>query len=370
MGRAGRTGDVLELRPGTRLIRDVAYPAAFTVRIDGTDQSYVDLDDPRRLEFDYVQRIADLIDVLTEPGRPMRVIHVGGGALTLPRYVAATRPRSAQIVLEPDTELTAFVRRHLPLPPRSGIKVRAVDGRTGIQELPDGRAELVIVDAFVGAQVPADLTTMEFFTDVGRTLAPAGALVVNVTDRGPSTYGRRVAAGLRSVFPHTLLSAEPSTLKGRRFGNVLLIGSGRPLPVSAFAERAGEWALSVPGRLRRSPRAVDRRPHRVHRSRRRALSRAAAPLAAASLTDPCGSGDPRDPASPPTLVVMTQPYGYPAPPGRSGVPQFQPPTSPTGYPAPPISPGPMAPGPLAPAPGPGCFPDSCSARRWWRCRPP
>ena len=161
-----------ELRPGTRLIRDLAYPAAFTVRIDGTDQSYVDLDDPLRLEFDYVQRIADLIDVLTEPGRPVRVVHVGGGALTLPRYVAASRPRSAQIVFEPDAELTTFVRQHLPLPKRSGIRVRHGDGRTGMATLPDGRADLIIIDAFVGAQVPAELTTVEFMTDAQRALAP------------------------------------------------------------------------------------------------------------------------------------------------------------------------------------------------------
>jgi spermidine synthase len=239
VSRAEPAGHVIELRPGTRLIRDLAYRAAFTVRIDGTDQSYVDLDDPRRLEFDYVQRIADLTDVLAEPGRPLRVVHVGGGALTLPRYVAVTRPRSPQIVLEPDAGLTAFVRRHLPLPPRSGIRVRGVDGRTGIEALPDARAELIIVDAFVGAQVPAELTTIEFLTDVRRALVPSGTVVINVTDRGPSTYGRRVLAGVRSVFAHTVLSAEPSTLKGRRFGNLLMVGSDAPLPVTAFAERAG-----------------------------------------------------------------------------------------------------------------------------------
>ena len=126
----------LELRPGTLLIPDRAYPAAFTVRVDGTDQSYVDLDDPLRLEFDYVQRIGDLIDVMAPPGMPLRVIHVGGAALTLPRYVAASRPRSSQLVFEPDTELTAFVRLHLPLPKRSGIRVRENGGRAGVAACP------------------------------------------------------------------------------------------------------------------------------------------------------------------------------------------------------------------------------------------
>ena len=124
---------VLRSGGGALLIPDLAYERAFTLRVGRTDQSHVDLDDPLRLEFDYVQRLVDVLDNIADPGQRLRVIHVGGGGMTLPRYVAATRPNSAQIVLEPDTELTAFVRRHLPLPTRSGIRVRGIDGCRGIR---------------------------------------------------------------------------------------------------------------------------------------------------------------------------------------------------------------------------------------------
>jgi spermidine synthase len=233
----------LALRPGRDgafLVPDLAYPRAFTLRIGRTDQSYVDLDDPLRLEFDYVQRLADVLDSVTEPGQRLRVVHIGGAAMTLPRYIAATRPSSAQIVLEPDVELTAFVRRHLPLPVRSGIKVRGTDGCRGIAELRDGYADLVIIDAFVGARVPAELTTNEFLEDARRSLSDHGVIILNLTDRGPLGYARRVLAGVRQVFPHVLLCAEPSTLKGRRFGNVIIAGGGTALPYSAIAERAGQ----------------------------------------------------------------------------------------------------------------------------------
>jgi hypothetical protein len=233
----------LVLRPGRDgafLVPDLAYPRAFTLRIGRTDQSYVDLDDPLRLEFDYVQRLADVVDSVTEPGQRLRVVHIGGAAMTLPRYIAATRPGSAQIVLEPDVELTAFVRRHLPLPVRSGIKVRGTDGCRGIAELRDGYADLVIIDAFVGARVPAELTTNEFLEDARRSLSDHGVIILNLTDRGPLGYARRVLAGVRQVFPHVLLCAESSTLKGRRFGNVIIAGGGTALPYSAIAERAGQ----------------------------------------------------------------------------------------------------------------------------------
>jgi spermidine synthase len=232
----------LVLRPGrdgARLVPDVAYPRAFTLRVGRTDQSYVDLDEPRRLEFDYLQQIAVVLDHLAPPATPLRTVHVGGAAMSLPRYLAATRPRSSQVVLEPDTELTAFVREHLPLPARSGIRVRGVDGRSGIAALRDGYAEVVIVDAFVGPRTPAELTSLEFWSDVRRVLTGSGTVIVNVTDRGPLAYGRRVLAGLAATFGHSILMAEASTLKGRRFGNLVLAAAADPLPVDAIAAEAG-----------------------------------------------------------------------------------------------------------------------------------
>jgi len=236
----------LQLRPGAggvKLIRDLAYPRAYTLRMGFTDQSYVDLDDPLRLEFDYIQRIADAVDAHDIAGRRLRVVHLGGAAMTLPRYVAATRPTSAQLVFEPDQELTSFVRAHLPLDKRSGIKVRPADGRAGVAELRDDYADLIIVDAFVGARVPAGLGTAEFFADTGRVLVDDGAVMINITDRAPLGYARRVLAGIRASFAETVFIAESATLKGRRFGNILIMGSQLPLPVGRLAERAGSAAF-------------------------------------------------------------------------------------------------------------------------------
>jgi hypothetical protein len=247
----------LVLRPGADgalLVPDLAYERAFTLRVGRTDQSYVDLDDPLRLEFDYVQRLVDVLDSVAERGQRLRVIHIGGAGMTVPRYVAATRPSSAQIVLEPDTELTAFVRRNLPLPTRSGIKVRGTDGRRGIAGLRDGYADLVIIDAFVGARVPAELTTAVFLADARRALSDHGVIIINLTDRGPLCYARRVLAGAHVAFPHVLLCAESSTLKGRRFGNVIIAGGATPLPYASIADRAGRppfpYRVLHGGRLR------------------------------------------------------------------------------------------------------------------------
>lgn len=225
------------------LLPDRERGTGFLLQVDGTDQSYVDLDDPTVLEFDYVQRMADAIEAFEPTDKSLRVIHIGGAGLTLPRYVAAKRPRSPQIVLEPDEALTAYVREHLPLPPRSGIKVRGVGGREGIEAMRPNYADIVILDAFDGARVPADLVTTPFFARVSEVLVDDGMFLLNLTDRAPFAYVRRVLAGLDGHFTTLVMSAEPATLKGRRFGNVLVCASRVRLPHEELAQKAARSAF-------------------------------------------------------------------------------------------------------------------------------
>jgi spermidine synthase len=221
--------------------------AGFVLRMDGRDQSYVDLEDPTRLEFDYVRRMGDVIDAWGSPGRPARVLHVGGAAMTLPRYVARTRPGSAQVVLEPATEVTDLVRRELPLPRRSGIKVRPVDGRTGLETFRDDWADLVVVDAFAAGRVPGELVTSECAAAYARVLRGDGLLLLNLADAAPFAWTRRVVAAVRSALPTQLVSAEPATLRGRRPGNLLLVASRTAVPASAL--RAAARSGSSPYRV-------------------------------------------------------------------------------------------------------------------------
>lgn len=238
------------------IIRDRDRAGGFILRIDGTDQSYVDLHDPAHLEFDYVQRIADVIDAHREPGETLRFVHIGGAGMTLPRFVAATRARSAQIVLEPDEAVTTMVRAQLPLPRNSGIKVRPVDGRSGIAAMRPDFADIVVLDAFDGARIPADLVTTEFFEAVATVLTDDGLFLLNLADRAPFVYVRRVLRGVSGHFPNVMISAEPATLKGRRFGNLLVVASRGTIPWESLARRAASSPL--PYRVLASRDVMDR----------------------------------------------------------------------------------------------------------------
>ena len=218
------------------LLADADRPGGWLLLVDRVRQSYVDLDDPTYLDFDYMQAFADVLDALP-PGR-LAVTHVGGGGCTLARYIDATRPGSPQIVLEPDQALTALVRARLPLPRSARVRIRPVDGREGVRALAEASAEVVVVDAFAGGRVPAPLATQQFFAEAARVLRPGGVLMMNIADGRQLTYTRRLCAALRLALPELLVIADSAVLKGRRFGNVVLGASRQPLPVAEIRRAA------------------------------------------------------------------------------------------------------------------------------------
>ncbi|HEY8589924.1 MAG TPA: fused MFS/spermidine synthase [Naasia sp.] len=209
-------------------------PGFVNLVVDGTPQSQVNPDDPRELGFEYVQRIGNVIDLIGQPGSAITAIHLGAGALTLPRYVAATRPGSRQQVLELEPALVELVREHLPLPPDAGIRVRYGDAREVLQRLPGalrGAADLIVVDIFSGSRIPAHVTSVEFYREVVDFLAPDGVVAVNLADGPGLSFARGQAATLGAAVGEVAALAETQILKGRRFGNIVLIGSNGTLPL-------------------------------------------------------------------------------------------------------------------------------------------
>ncbi|MBF9069997.1 spermidine synthase [Streptacidiphilus fuscans] len=266
------TGDHADDRPvvrevdlGTaRLLPDVDRPGGWLLTMDDTPQSYVDLTDPQYLEFEYVQRLAHVADLCADEGAPLDVVHLGGGALTLPRYLAATRPGSRQQVAELDAGLIALVREVLPW--GRGAEgpepaVHAADARAFLASCPPDSADLLVADVFGGHTIPAALTSVEFAGMVARVLRADGVYAANLADGAPLDFLRGQIATVRTVLPELALIAEPSVLRGRRYGNVVLVASSRPLPVAGLTRRAagdpfparvvaGEEAAALAARVR------------------------------------------------------------------------------------------------------------------------
>jgi spermidine synthase len=251
----GAAGDSFTVDTATAtLVRDISRRAAWTLLLDGVESSHVDLDDPTILEFEYVQWLGDIIDCLAPPGDPVDTVHLGGGAMTVARYVMATRPASGQLVFEIDGALVDLVRQRLPWARGRNarrLRVRVGDARQEVAALADAQAaswDLVIRDAFRDAVVPTDLRTVESAIGVQRVLRPSGVYLMNVTDRAPFAVTGVELATLLEVFSQVALISEPSVLRGRRHGNLIIAAANRPLPLDAIARRIADGA--VQGRVR------------------------------------------------------------------------------------------------------------------------
>ncbi|MBC3194791.1 fused MFS/spermidine synthase [Pseudonocardia sp. C8] len=214
---------------------DPSDPAGRYLVLDDLRHSYVRLGDPGHLEFSYTKRFAAAIDAAYPPGRPLSVVHVGGGALTMPRWLAATRPGSTSTVLELDRGVLHLGVRELGAGGIPGTAVRAGDARVGLAALPDRSADVVVGDAFGARSVPWHLSTVEFLDQVRRVLRPGGLYVLNVIDRDPMDLVRAVTATVDARFASTLLAASPAELGPGGGGNVVVVASDRPVDPAALA---------------------------------------------------------------------------------------------------------------------------------------
>ncbi|MFB7918777.1 spermidine synthase [Streptomyces sp. NPDC056061] len=238
-----------------RLLPDVDRDRAWLLTVDGAPQSYVDLDAPEHLEFEYVRRLAHVVDCVAAPGAPLDVLHLGGGALTLPRYVAATRPGSRQDVAEADLGLLALVAERLPVADDAHIAVHGTDARDRLERTPPGSVDVLIADVFGGSRVPAHLTSVEYARAARRALRDGGTYAANLADGAPFAFLRSQLATFGAVFEELALIAEPSVLRGRRFGNAVLVASRHPVDIAALARRCA--ADAFPARVEHGP-SLDR----------------------------------------------------------------------------------------------------------------
>jgi hypothetical protein len=227
------------------LVNDQGRPNGWTLILDGTPQSHVDLDDPTYLEFDYVRRLGHVVDLM--PGGPLRALHLGGGALTLPRYVAATRPGSGQQVVEIDGALLDLVRTELPLRRSARMRLRTGDARDVLGRVPAEAFDLLVVDVFAGGRMPASLASVEFATLAAHVLRPGGVVAMNLADGSGLPFARTQVATVRTAFPFLALLADPTVLAGKHFGNLVLVASGTMLPVDGYIRRIASDPF--PGRV-------------------------------------------------------------------------------------------------------------------------
>lgn len=187
------------------LTKDDLTEDGVVLSIGGAEQSHVELGDPDYLLHDYLFRMGSVLQTCARErlapaaaGSPdaaatgvPRVLHLGAGALTLPRWIEHHWPEVEQTVVDIEPELVDFVLEHLPMrtSPRNLVAdAAAVLGAGGALE--QASFDVVVVDLFNSAAAPEHLRSPAFHRAVFEKVLPGGLLLVNLGDKPPMDFVR------------------------------------------------------------------------------------------------------------------------------------------------------------------------------------
>jgi spermidine synthase len=216
---------------------DAFTDGAYVLSIGGAEQSHVNLAHPEEIFYEYLRRIGHVVDLAAPEGQPIAALHLGAGALTLARYIQATRPGSVQYAVELERELLDFVLQQLPLPDGTELHTVIGDARDALADVAPGRQfDVVILDIFSGPEAPEHIACTEFYAEARARLAPRGVLIVNVGDEPGLTLVRSQVAAMRRAMTDVAAFAENGMFAGRYPGNIILAGAQTPWPEGWTAE--------------------------------------------------------------------------------------------------------------------------------------
>ncbi|GAA0931566.1 hypothetical protein GCM10009554_15560 [Kribbella koreensis] len=222
-----------------RIEKDPARADGRILYLDQLRHSYIDPADPTYLQFQYTKDFATAIESRWPERSPLQALHIGGGGLTMPHYLAATRPGTKNKVYEIDPGVIELDKAELGARPGPDLDIQIKDGRLGVRSEPDDSRDLLVMDAFGGVAVPWHLTTREIVADLRRVLEPDGLLVANIIDFGPQAFLKAELRTVAAEFPYVALIAKPAELAGNAGGNFVLLAADQPLPGTAIRQRLG-----------------------------------------------------------------------------------------------------------------------------------
>lgn len=220
-----------------RIEPDPYSDGGWVLWINGVQSSHLS-EDPMVLEFEYMQWIAAAVEHrFTDHEAKLNVLHLGGGACSLPRWSLAAYPNSRSLVVEIDGALTEKVRDLFSLPRAPKLRIRVGDAREAVETITESTRDIVIRDVFSTDRTSWRCTTVEFLEHVQRVLTPGGLYLANIGDRSDLKGSKSEMATALAVFEHVCVIADPAMFKGRRAGNFILVGSDTPFEPDAALSR-------------------------------------------------------------------------------------------------------------------------------------
>ncbi|MFH0914370.1 MAG: fused MFS/spermidine synthase, partial [Chloroflexota bacterium] len=206
--------------------------------LDHLIHSYVIPDNPIFLKYDYLKIFAEVISYLSQGNSAPRVLHLGGGGYSLPRYLDAVYPQSLNEVVEIDPAVTQVAHEELGLPRDTRIKTYNQDARLFLIQRPSGeKYQIAVGDVFNDFSTPYHLTTQEFARLVKSHLAEGGVYLVNIIDsHSQGRYMPSFLYTLRQVFRYVYLFSPVTSWENAGRGTFVIAATDRPLDLENFKQ--------------------------------------------------------------------------------------------------------------------------------------
>ncbi|MDB5187092.1 MAG: spermine synthase [Candidatus Saccharibacteria bacterium] len=195
-------------------------------------QSGIYINDPNKLVFWYTQR---MVEVVAQAPKHDRILVLGGGAFTLPQYLATTYPDSTIDVVEIDPKLADIARQYFYYKDPKNVNMIFEDARTYINKSQQ-KYDAILVDVYSDSSVPFSLTTKEYGQQIERLLADKGIVIVNMI-AGPYGPCGELLNVLDAPYRQSMTYARYKTQR---------VGSVKSNIIVTYSKRPIQWTESFP----------------------------------------------------------------------------------------------------------------------------
>jgi spermidine synthase len=188
------------------LVEEASGLRTLSFGADGVTQSVVDVADPRRLELPYARTLPACL-AFARTLRRMLIVGLGGG--TLPRFFHSQFPRMVVDVVELDPDVLALATEHCGFREDARLRAHVEDGRDFIKAHGDA-FDVIVLDSFSAEAIPSHLTTLEFLGEVRRALVPDGIAIANVWGRSSNPLFASMLLTYRAAFEDVYIFDVPA----------------------------------------------------------------------------------------------------------------------------------------------------------------
>lgn len=189
-------------------------------------QSGVFTDRPDELVFWYTRQMAEAVDLA--PNKE-RILMLGGGAFTLPEYLAGKHPGSQIDVVEIDPALEEVAREYFSYTSPKNVRLIFDDARSFLNSA-SSKYDVILVDVYGDSAVPFSLTTAEYGDQIAKLATDDTVVVANMIAGRDEACGELLEYYAAPYLRHFEYSSYWSEYRFKDRANIIAAFSHQPLP--------------------------------------------------------------------------------------------------------------------------------------------